>query len=414
MLGWANQFNICCFLDSNNYTGSHHTYDYLLAAGCHNYFSPTNHIVEELSSFSNDCNDWLFGHLGYDLKNETENKSSNNIDHVGFPDIFLFQPLTVITITGNTITIACIEDDPVQILKQIQSFSPAEHTKPDHNLAIHARFSREQYIDAVNTIKTHIHRGDCYELNFCQEFYAEETVIDPLSVYNALTLLSPAPFAAYYKWHDKYVMGASPERYIKKTGQTILSQPVKGTIHRDRINTLQDETLKNNLYNSPKDRSENVMVVDLVRNDLSKICTENSVQVAELFGIYSFAQVHQMISSVTGTLKDHIDFADIIKATFPMGSMTGAPKRKVLQLIEQFEKTKRGIFSGSIGYITPEKDFDFNVVIRSMLYNAQEQYLSFQAGGGITFYSDAAQEYEECMLKIQAIKTVLGSGEHEA
>ena len=148
------------------------------------------------------------------------------------------------------------------------------------------------------------------------------------------------------------------------------------------------------------------MVVDLVRNDLSKICREGTVQVEELFGIYSFPQVHQMISTITGELQPGLSFADIIKQTFPMGSMTGAPKKKVMELIEQYENTRRGIFSGAVGYIKPGGDFDFNVVIRSILYNQATQYLSYLVGSAITFYSKAAEEYEECLLKAEALKKV--------
>ena len=161
---------------------------------------------------------------------------------------------------------------------------------------------------------------------------------------------------------------------------------------------------KEELFHSDKDRSENVMVVDLVRNDLSKVCEEGTVKVDELYGIYSFPQVHQMISTVSGELKKNISFTEIIKATFPMGSMTGAPKKRVMELIEQYEKTKRGIFSGCLGYISPNGDFDFNVVIRSIMYNASSNYLSFQAGSAITFYSDPEKEWEECLLKAEAIK----------
>jgi para-aminobenzoate synthetase component 1 len=172
-------------------------------------------------------------------------------------------------------------------------------------------------------------------------------------------------------------------------------------------NTEADQQLKTQLQQSEKDRTENVMIVDLVRNDLSRICKEGSVKVDELFGVYTFPQVHQMISTISGDLKENVDFTDMIKATFPMGSMTGAPKRKVMELIERYERTKRGIYSGAVGYISPEKDFDFNVVIRSILYNASNQYLSYLVGGGITSQSDPENEYEECLLKAEAIKQVL-------
>jgi len=250
-------------------------------------------------------------------------------------------------------------------------------------------------------------RGDCYEINFCQEFYADQAVIDPLCIYEKLVTLSPNPFSALYKFKDKYCICASPERYLKKRGNKIYSQPIKGTAKRNLENLEEDELSKGTLSISEKNKSENVMVVDLVRNDLAKVCKEGTVKVDELYGIYSFPQVHQMISTVAGELKENISFRDIIKATFPMGSMTGAPKRKVIELIEKYERSKRGIFSGAVGYITPERDFDFNVVIRSIMYNASEKHLSFMAGSGVTFYSDAHKEYEECLLKAEAMRKAI-------
>ena len=197
-----------------------------------------------------------------------------------------------------------------------------------------------------------------------------------------------------------------PGTVFKKGGSKNISQPIKGTSKRMQENAVSDEKNKMDLYHSNKDRSENVMIVDLVRNDLSKVCKEGTVKVDELFGIYSFPQVHQMISTVSGELKDNISFQEIIRATFPMGSMTGAPKKRVMELIEQYERTKRGIFSGAVGYISPNGDFDFNVVIRSIMYNSQSGYLSFLTGSGITFYSDPEKEWEECLLKAEAMKNV--------
>jgi para-aminobenzoate synthetase component I len=211
-----------------------------------------------------------------------------------------------------------------------------------------------------------------------------------------------------YKLDDTFCICASPERYLKKEGHKIFSQPIKGTSKRDLVNAANDLQNKNYLSANEKEKSENVMVVDLVRNDLSKVCREGTVKVEELFGVYSFPQVHQMISTISGQLKDNVHWVDIIKATFPMGSMTGAPKKRVMELIEQYEKTKRGLFSGAIGYVNPDGDFDFNVVIRSIFYNASRKYLSFNAGSGITFYSDAEKEYEECLLKAAAMKKVVG------
>jgi len=232
-------------------------------------------------------------------------------------------------------------------------------------------------------------------------------VVDPLSIYAQLTQLSPNPFSCYYKLEDKYLLCASPERFLKKTGNQLMSQPIKGTFKRNTANVDADNLLKQQLYSSDKERAENVMVVDLVRNDLSRICKEASVKVAELFGIYTFPQVHQMISTIVGEVEDDVDFADILEATFPMGSMTGTPKKRVMQLINQYEVQPRGLYSGAVGYIAPNKDFDFNVVIRSILYNSTNKYLNYQVGGGITYYSNAEAEYEECLLKADSIRRVL-------
>jgi para-aminobenzoate synthetase component 1 len=227
-----------------------------------------------------------------------------------------------------------------------------------------------------------------------------------LILFQKLSEQSPNPFAALYKLNDKYCVCQSPERYLKKNGNTILSQPIKGTAARNLTDQEKDLQNRNSLGND-KERSENVMIVDLVRNDLARICSEGTVKVDELFGVYQFPQVYQMISTISGELKDGISLDQILRATFPMGSMTGAPKQNVMKLIEKYERSKRGIFSGSIGYILPSKDFDFNVVIRSILYNSTSNYLSIPAGSAITFYSDPEKEYEECLVKISAMMSVV-------
>jgi para-aminobenzoate synthetase component 1 len=226
-------------------------------------------------------------------------------------------------------------------------------------------------------------------------------------VFQRLTAISPNPFSALYKWHQSFLICASPERFLMKKGDQLISQPMKGTIRRNTGDTEEDEKLKSELKQSAKDQSENFMVVDMVRNDLSKICVDASVKVEELFGVYTYPHVHQMISTIGGQLKKDVQFSEIIKATFPMGSMTGAPKHRVMELIDEFEVSARGIFSGSVGYVNPERDFDFNVVIRSIMYNAVTKYLSYQVGSGITFYSDPEKEWEECLLKGEAIRKVL-------
>jgi para-aminobenzoate synthetase component 1 len=270
-----------------------------------------------------------------------------------------------------------------------------------------SRLSREEYLDTVETLRQHILRGDCYEINFCQEFFTENADIDPVLTWRSLSQASPNPFSAYYRLNEKYLLCASPERYLRREGDMLISQPIKGTAPRIPGNVREDEAAGDRLQTSAKDRSENVMVVDLVRNDLSKICVPGSVRVKELFGVYGFPQVYQMISSIEGKLPPGIGLIEAIKASFPMGSMTGAPKRRVVELIHRYERGSRGLFSGALGYVTPGGDFDFNVIIRSLFYNQARRYLSYQVGSGITFYSDAEQEYEECLIKSIGIRKAL-------
>ncbi len=415
MLNWANQYGIFCFLDNHNYQLAPHSVECILAAGVKREFSAEpGTALSDLQKFIEEKPAWLFGHLGYDLKNEMENLSSSYKDFLKFPATYFFEPEIIIRLTEKELIVES-DADAKLIFQQLMATDAGAEKEINHiPYILQQRFSKNEYIETVGKLKNHILRGDCYEINFCQEFFAEDAFIDPVKVYHQLSALSPNPFSALYKLHDKFLICASPERFLRKEGNKILSQPIKGTSSRHLQDKKMDDESRVNLFTSDKDRSENVMVVDLVRNDLSRVCIEGSVQVDELYGIYSFPQVHQMISTVSGKLKKNISFKEIINAAFPMGSMTGAPKKRVMELIEQYERSRRGIFSGALGYITPESDlpagqagFDFNVVIRSIMYNASEKYLSFMAGSGITFYSDAEKEYEECLLKAGAMKGAL-------
>ena len=262
-------------------------------------------------------------------------------------------------------------------------------------------------MSTVEEIKTHIKQGDIYVTNFCQEFFAENTVVDPLMVFLALNEISPNPFSAFFKYRNNFIICASPERFLAKRNDKLISQPIKGTAKRGK-DAVEDESIKQELRNQTKEIQENVMIVDLVRNDLTRSAKQGSVKTEELFGIYSFTQVHQMISTVACELQEGISAAQAIKNAFPMGSMTGAPKIRSMELMEQYEHSRRGVYSGAIGYFSPDNDFDFNVVIRTLLYNRDKEYLSFHVGSAITYHADAEKEYEECLLKAQAILEVLG------
>lgn len=415
LLSLSQKYQVFSILDSQKWPHDlYQSYDLIGAFGAHSEITTQNHTpsFEDLRKFHRLKKDWAFGYLSYDLKNNIENLKSENYDGIQAPSLHFFCPKVLFTLKKKYFEVWIQEDflDDVELKQQIESI--LKEQKPQVNrdvrlgVDITHRIGREEYLHAIKKIQKHIKVGDIYELNFCQEFYAENTVINPINVFHSLVQKSPTPFSSYFRMDHVYVMSASPERYIKKQGAKVISQPIKGTARRHK-NAMEDEKIKNNLKNDQKERAENIMIVDLVRNDLSHTAKESSVKVKELCEIYSFEQVHQMISTVQSEIASDYDFIDVLKTTFPMGSMTGAPKIRAMELIELYEKTKRGIYSGAIGYITPEGDFDFNVVIRTLIYNETRKYLSFIAGGAITYQSDPEKEYEECLLKAEAIFDIL-------
>jgi para-aminobenzoate synthetase component I len=404
-LQWAATFDVACYLDSNDFHDPYSKFDTLIAIGVKDQLTANaGSAFDDLAAFRTKHQGWITGFLSYDLKNEVENLTSSNPDHLKFPEVHFFAPLHLIIIRGNEVQV--ISDDPEHIFQATED----NHTEaaPIAPIALKQRFSREQYLAAAGKIKEHIARGDIYVTNFCQEFYADDVNIDPVAVFLELNRTSPKPFAAFYKWSNNYALCASPERFMAKRGGTLISQPIKGTAPRGTTEA-EDEAIKLQLRNHAKEQQENVMIVDLVRNDLTKSAKAGTVKTEELFGIYSFMQVHQMISTVVCELREDVSPVEALRNTFPMGSMTGAPKIRAMQLMEEYERSKRGLYSGAIGYFAPDDDFDFNVVIRTLLYNADTRYLSFQAGSAITYHADAEQEYEECLLKAKAVLEVLGN-----
>jgi len=406
MLNWASQFGILLFLDTNAYDFANGKYECLLAAGAVHTIGP-NTSLASLQQYHNQNKDWLFGHIAYDYKNLIEQKlSSRHAVKINFLLLQFFCPEHVCYLDKEraSLTIESLTASPQSIFNAILESSETINTEIPKQEFV-KRTCKEKYLQAIDTLRAHIAEGDCYEINYCCEAYCENSVIEPLKVFAALNKLSPAPFAAYYRNDDKYMMCASPERYLQKVGNKILSQPIKGTARRD-ADTAKDNRIKKELQQNIKERAENVMIVDLVRNDLARSCEVGSVWVEELMGIYSFPQVHQMISTVSSYLRKDMTFADAIQYSFPMGSMTGAPKIKVMQLIDKYEQARRELYSGTVGYIQPNGDFDFNVVIRSLFYNAQSQYLSYLTGGAITYDSVPEQEWEEMRLKAWAMERI--------
>ena len=411
LLQWAQQFREVVYLDSNYYQQNYSSYECLLAVDAFTSVKTDyQNAFEDLKQYQQQTKDWLFGYLSYDLKNDTEQLQSKNHDGLQFPDLYFFQPKKLFLIKGNQLEVQYLRlcDDEFELdfqeITDCVLFTENENSK--NSVEVQYRISKVKYLEKVTAMLKHIHRGDIYEANFCMEFFAENTTIEPLEIFRKLNAISSPPFATFFKNNDQFLLSASPERYIKKIGSKIISQPIKGTSKRFDDEIL-DEQSKVELENNPKERSENIMIVDLVRNDLSKTASKGSVNVEELCKIYSFKQVHQMISTIVSEVESTISPIDVLKTTFPMGSMTGAPKISAMNIIENLEETKRGLYSGSVGYFTPENDFDFNVVIRSILYNAQKKYVSFSVGSAITSLSEPELEYEECLLKAKAMFTVL-------
>lgn len=408
MLNWAHQFSILLFLDNNNYPTAHTSYECLLGAGAAEMIDCSGpDPLASLQQTHDNQPEWMFGHICYDYKNILEPKlnSSHPAQH-GYPLIQFFVPETVCHISRNldVLTIATF-GNPATIYSEVIASSDTISNGYGVKQAFGGNMTEQSYLDTVNQLREHIAAGDCYEINYCYGGSSPGATIAPLETFHALNSLSPAPFAAWYRLDDQYMMCASPERYLCRKGEKLISQPIKGTARREQ-DPAADQQTKENLKNSIKERAENVMIVDLVRNDLARCCITGSVTVDELCGIYTFPQVHQMISTVSGTLLPDAPFTDAIRVSFPMGSMTGAPKFKVMQLIDQYEPARRELFSGTVGYITPGGDFDFNVVIRSLFYNAVTQLLSYQAGGAITYDSDAAAEWAEMRLKSWALERI--------
>jgi para-aminobenzoate synthetase component 1 len=404
---WANHFGVVCLLDSNNYAHDKYKhYSWMLAVDAIEQLSRGANAFEELKKFQQSANGSVFGFLTYDLKNQVEKLESSNADALQFPELYFFKPRYLFEVQGNKLRLNRNYPETFEIVELIEKMPVTGDNGPQIISEIKCSTAKDVYLQNVEQIKKQIEAGDFYELNYCLEFKAETAHINPVQVFNRLNQKAQAPFSCFFKLHDKYLLCASPERFLKKTGSKLISQPIKGTI-KTGSTAEENEQLKQQLKNDIKERAENVMIVDLVRNDLARSAKPATVLVEELFGVYTFNTVNQMISTVSAEIRDDVHFIDAIKNAFPMGSMTGAPKIEVMKHIERYEDFKRGLYSGSVGYIAANGDFDFNVVIRSILYNQATHYLSLPAGGAITYDSNAEKEYEEILLKARNMREVL-------
>ena len=417
ILNFVSSFADAVFLDSHvevgvaniPYTGV--KYSYIAAAGISDVIHADHNSLEQLEHFietSQQKQEWVFGFISYDFKNELEKLSSENPDATNFPLFHFFSAKHVFIAKQDGITV--IDDqDPELLWKKIADPGPVTETPPpfEPEFRISHVLNRDSYLASIKRLLNHIQQGDIYEINYCHEIIIETSYVDAINVYRRISEISPNPFSCYYQTRGLHLMCGSPERFLTKRGNQLISQPIKGTAARGKSKN-DDELNRNRLMTSEKERSENVMIVDLVRNDLSKVAEKGTVKVEELCGIYTFPKVHQMISTVSCEVRRGTHFMDIIRAMFPMGSMTGAPKISAMKLIDQYENFKRSLFSGSVGYIDPSGDFDFNVVIRSILFRECDGVASIAAGSAITAASDPEQEYYETLVKISPQLQALG------
>ncbi len=380
-------------------------YDLIAGVGQLSFLVSNNDSFDNLYKFSNNKKDWLFGYISYDIKNEIENLSSKNVDGFNTNNLFFFVPKYVIIFKNNELKVLTYNnrEKTNQFVESLNIPCTINKTK---NVKLRAREDKISYLKKINKIKEHIKKGDIYEMNYCQEFYSESANFSPQSMFLEINKSMQTPFTCFLRVQSKHVLSFSPERYLRKKGNHILSQPIKGTISRGNSYKKDLSNIKF-LKKNQKDISENIMITDLVRNDLSITSLKGAVQVEELCEVYTFEKVHQMITTISSKISSNEKFTDVLKSTFPMGSMTGAPKLKSMELIDLYEEFRRGIFSGSIGYVSPNCDFDFSVVIRTILYNLNTRYLSIGVGGAITMKSDPCDEYNECMTKVMPILKIL-------
>ena len=407
IFNWSKPFKTSVFLDSNKYERRNGDFDTISAVGeVSSIPYTTKNSFKKLDNFISETNDWIFGYLSYDLKNEIEDLVSNNKTDFNLPNLFFFQPEKIWIIKSQTAEAHyIIENDIEKDWLLINSINQKKYFKKTKKILFQPRINKVDYLKKVSKILNHINRGDIYEVNFCMEWLAMKSDINPEIAFSKLNKLTKTPMSGFLKNNNFYLMSSSPERFIKKKGSKVISQPIKGTAKRDSI-MFKDLKIREQLKNDPKERSENIMIVDLVRNDLSKFSVPGSVKVTELCEVYPFKQVNQMISTVESKLSKNKKLIDILKSTFPMGSMTGAPKIEALKIIDDLEVSKREVYSGSLGYVDPNGNFDFNVVIRSILYDSKKRILSFQVGSAITSNSKPEKEFEECLLKASPMMSI--------
>lgn len=402
LFAWAANKSPVAWYDTNAYPHQKRTYDAILAVQSYKKVCTKKELKSTVGF------DWLFGFFSYEFSTSWEHVNPSNPAYTSVQELQFFCPEKVWLLEGDVLTAHYLSDDDAKDdFDEILATTPLDNNE-NTSIDLTPRISKSEYIEKAKALQKHIMRGDIYEVNYCMEWFAKNVSVYSPQLFNSLNARAQTPFAAYLHIENTHLMCASPERFLKREGNTITSQPIKGTAARHQ-DVVLDAAAAQHLKSDPKERSENIMITDLVRNDLSRIAKRGSVKVVEQCVVYPFALVHQMISTITATCDPSKNSLDIIEACFPMGSMTGAPKQRAMELIDKYEVTKRGLYSGAVGYISPNGDFDFNVVIRSIAYDAAKGYVSFHVGSALTATADPEKEYEECLLKAKALMQVLGA-----
>lgn len=401
---WAKSYQIFSLFNSNGFSDAYSKYENLFCIGAIASHRSENGNFSELKEFRKKyLNRFIVTAIDYEYSYESETNSNSCRSEQ--PGLFFFIPEIIIVLRQNKIIID--SDDPVSIFQQIKGTN-VNYKFKEIDIPFTASTSKENYRSIFNKMYDNILKGNIYEVNVCQKFYIKDIEIDPYSTYIELSKRSPSPFSVLFRNKDFFVLSASPERFIAKRDLTVISQPIKGTIARG-FTDEEDDINKKLLMSSTKDITENVMIADIVRNDLSKYAKKGTVSKKANLQLHSYSHVHQLVSTISCVIKEDTDLVDLLAAVFPMGSMTGAPKVSAMKLIDLLEKDNRGIYSGTIGYFDPDGDFDFNVIIRSLIYDQQSRELSFYTGGAVTYNSNCEQEYEECLVKASNILSTLGT-----
>jgi para-aminobenzoate synthetase component 1 len=380
--------------------------------------NPFDLVKQQLSSFpaclevpSVDLpfNGGAMGYFSYDLARRLEKMPvlAEDAEHIAEMAVGIYQWAVIVDHQQQTTVLVGTAANQHQWQALIAQFSqlPAQEKQAEFKItgAIKVNMDKDSYAHAFNRIKQYLREGDCYQVNLTQRFMASCTG-NSWAVYRRLREINAAPFSGYLNFPDVQILSSSPERFLKVTGGVVETKPIKGTRPRKQDRT-EDQQQISLLESSQKDRAENVMIVDLLRNDIGKTCQSGSVKVPTLFAVESYTTVHHLVSTITGVLAENQQALDLLKSCFPGGSITGAPKIRAMQVIEELEPHRRGVYCGAIGYIGFNGNMDTNIAIRTLVHSADT--IRFWAGGGIVNDSVVEEEYQECFDKAAALLSVL-------